>query len=171
MKAPAFLNIVCKSSDQFCCIWINDTCCLMHTASALIMSCPLYLRRVRSTCDQRITFPPTTIINPVSPLTFHHSSNPRCSPLIMPKEPTSSKLRRTARDVQQEIALGLQHLDLSNDIDPGHVVAVGGYADVFCGTLVVKKTNQSVKVAAKKIKCMLEKEKVYAKVRDRPLID
>ena len=83
----------------------------------------------------------------------------------MSKEPTSSKPRRTARDVQQEIVLGLRRLDLSNDIDPGHVVAVGGYADVYRGTLVVKKTNHSVKVAAKKIKCMLEKEKEFAKVR------
>ena len=86
----------------------------------------------------------------------------------MSTEQTSSKPRRTARDVQQEIVLGLQRLDLSNDIDPGHVVAVGGYADVYCGTLVVKKTNRSVKVAAKKIKCMLEKEKDFAKVRSRP---
>ena len=64
---------------------------------------------------------------------------------------------------------------MSNDIDPGHVVAVGGYADVYRGTLVVKKTNRTVKVAAKKIKCILEKEKEFAKVMDRlssgPLLD
>ena len=89
----------------------------------------------------------------------------------MSTEPTSSNPRRTLRDVQQEIALGFQHLDLSNDIDPGHVVAVGGYADVYRGTLVVKKTNQIVKVATKKIRCMLEKEEEFAEVRRRYPVD
>ena len=85
----------------------------------------------------------------------------------MSKEPTSSKPRRTARDVQLETVLGLQRLDLSNDIDLGHVVTIGGYADVYCGTLVVKETNQTVRVAAKKIRCMLEKEKKFAEVKNR----
>ena len=89
----------------------------------------------------------------------------------MPKEPTSSIPRRTDRDVQQEIILGLPRLDLSNDIEFGQVKAMGGYADVYDGTLSVKKTNQRVRVAAKKIRCMLEKEKEFAQVRHRPVVD
>ena len=50
-------------------------------------------------------------------------------------------------------------------------MAMGGYADVYKGTLVVKKTNESVKVAAKRIRCMLAKEKEFARVSRRPVID
>ena len=89
----------------------------------------------------------------------------------MPKEPTSSKLRRTGRDIQQEMELGLQRLDLSNDIDLGQVVAMGGYADVYEGTLLVKKTNQRVRIAAKKIRCILKKEKEFARVSRRLTVE
>ena len=67
--------------------------------------------------------------------------------------------------------MGLQRLDLSNNIDLGRIVALGGYADVYEGTLLVKKTNQRVKAAAKKIRCMLDKEKEFARVRHLPVVD
>ena len=62
------------------------------------------------------------------------------------------------------MVLGLRRLDLSNDIDLGQVKAMGGYADVYDGTLLVKETNQRVRVAAKKLRCMLEKEKEFTEV-------
>ena len=71
--------------------------------------------------------------------------------------------------MQQEIVLGLRRLDLSNDIEIGEVVAMGGYADVYKGTLVVKKTEESVEVAAKRIRCMLAKEKDFARVSRLPV--
>ena len=89
----------------------------------------------------------------------------------MPKEPTSSKSRGTSQDILEELLLGLQRLDLSNDIELGRVVAMGGYADVYVGTMLNKKTKERVKIAAKKIRCMLEKEEEFAKVRHLPTID
>ena len=67
--------------------------------------------------------------------------------------------------------LGFQRLDLSNDIDLGELVAMGGYADIYEGTLLVKKTNKKVKIAAKKIRCMLKKEKEFARLCPCLLID
>ena len=89
----------------------------------------------------------------------------------MSKEPTSSKPRGTGQDVLEDLLLGLQRLDLSNDIDLGRVVAMGGYADVHVGTMLNKKTKQRVKIAAKKIRCMLEKEEEFSKVMHRLTID
>ena len=89
----------------------------------------------------------------------------------MSEEPYLIIPHRTDRDIQQEIVLGLRRLDLSNDITPGRVVAIGGYADVYDGTLLVKNTNQRARVAAKKLRCMLEKEKQFAEVRNHPMVD
>ena len=50
-------------------------------------------------------------------------------------------------------------------------MAIGGYADVYDGTLLVKNTNQRVRVAAKKLRCILEKEKEFAEVRHHPVVE
>ena len=50
-------------------------------------------------------------------------------------------------------------------------MAIGGYADIYDGTLLVKETNQRVRVTVKKLGCMLEKEKQFAEVRNHPMVD
>ena len=52
-------------------------------------------------------------------------------------------------------------MNLSNDIEPGRVVAIGGYGDVYDAKLFDKKTNQWTRVAAKKFRLMVEKEKEF----------
>ena len=82
----------------------------------------------------------------------------------MPKEPTP-RLRRTGREVQREIVTGLERLVLTDDVILDNLIGMGGYAEVYDGTLLVPGETERRRVAIKRFRVIMAKEKEFAKVR------
>jgi serine/threonine-protein kinase RIO1 len=88
-----------------------------------------------------------------------HSRSPKASSPY-----SSSTPRRTGQDVLEELVTGFQRLVLSRDIKLGSLLGTGGYAEVYEGVLTVEKTGKEMKVAVKRFRLVLSKEKEFAKV-------
>ena len=83
----------------------------------------------------------------------------------MPKDVSSSVSRRTGLVVLQELLQGFQRLILTSNVQLGERCGIGGFADVYSGTILCKETNAQKQVAVKKLRFMVEKERDFAKVR------
>ena len=78
--------------------------------------------------------------------------------------PSSSTPRRTGQDVQREIVEGLERLILTQEVVLTNLIAMGGYAEVHIGKLLDPKTDVWTKVAVKRFRVILNKEKEFAEV-------
>ena len=83
----------------------------------------------------------------------------------MLQNPTSSTPRRTGQDVHLEIVTGLRRLVLTEEVTLGNILGIGGYAEVYEGQLFVATTNEWKKVAVKRFRFIMSKEKEFAEVR------
>ena len=85
----------------------------------------------------------------------------------MSQDPGPSTSRRTGLDVQREIVAGLQSLVLTDDVILDRQIGIGGYAEVYEGNLLDPRVNMWTKVAVKRFRVIMNKEKDFAEVRDR----
>jgi hypothetical protein len=72
--------------------------------------------------------------------------------------------RRNSQDVLEGLVTGLRRLVLSREVELGRVIGLGGYADVYEGILRDEKTGETKKIAVKRFRMILSKEKEFAKV-------
>ena len=78
-------------------------------------------------------------------------------------------MRRYRQDVFKGLVTGLRRLVLTSDVKLGNKIGIGGYADVYEGTIKYMKPNGRKryavdKVAVKVFRVVLSKEKEFAEV-------
>ena len=79
-------------------------------------------------------------------------------------------MRRYRQDVFKGLVTGLRRLVLTSDVKLGNKIGIGGYADVYEGTIKYMKPNGRKryavdKVAVKVFRVMFPKESDFAEVR------
>jgi serine/threonine protein kinase len=77
----------------------------------------------------------------------------------------TSASRRTGQDVLAELVTGFRRLVLSRDVELGRKIGLGGYADVYEAQLKVENSSETRRVAVKRYRFIVSKEKEFAKVR------
>ena len=80
-------------------------------------------------------------------------------------------MRRSRQDVFEGLVTGLRRLVLTSDVKLGNKIGIGGYADVYEGTIKYVKPNGRKKyavdkVAVKVFRVMFSKEKEFAEVHN-----
>ena len=78
---------------------------------------------------------------------------------------TPTKSDQSVGDVLQRIIASIQRLNLPQDVKIGKVIGLGGFADVYEGELFNVDGIAGKKVAVKRFRILMEKEKKFANVR------